>query len=198
MPPQRRFGRTALEKWKICQARQQPGQKAGEMTLDEFCKLFPNPDGKPMPLSTMSTMLRKTDLSDPPEGASAIKMKDRREQFPIFERLLAEWIAKAIFAKVLISDEVIKEQGRTLIWELGQRCMMADILHFEENYTGFELSSGWLAGFKVRNGLGKQKFAGNAGSTDPALVGPARERMQKALVGVAPQNVYNIDETALQ
>ena len=31
MPPQRRFGRTALEKWKICQARQEPGQRAGEM-----------------------------------------------------------------------------------------------------------------------------------------------------------------------
>jgi len=36
MPPQRRFERTALEKWKICQARQQPDQQAGEMKLEEF------------------------------------------------------------------------------------------------------------------------------------------------------------------
>ena len=115
MPPQRRFARTPLEKWKICQARLKSGQRSGEMTLEDFCKLFLNPDGKPMPLSSMSMILRKTDIAEPPEGASAIKMKERSQQFPIFERVLVEWIEKALMAKVLISDEVIKEQGRILI-----------------------------------------------------------------------------------
>ena len=40
MPAQRRFGRTVLEKWKICQARQQPDQQDGEMRLEEFCELI--------------------------------------------------------------------------------------------------------------------------------------------------------------
>ena len=70
-----------------------------------------------MPLSSMSMILRKIDIV---EGAAAIKIKDRHQQFPISERILAEWIERAIMAKVLIIDEVIKEQGRTLIWELGQ------------------------------------------------------------------------------
>ncbi|RPB20421.1 hypothetical protein L211DRAFT_517927 [Terfezia boudieri ATCC MYA-4762] len=39
MPPHRRYGRTALEKW-LCQARQVRGQRPREMTLEEFCKLF--------------------------------------------------------------------------------------------------------------------------------------------------------------
>ena len=51
--------------------------------------------------------------------------------------------------------------------------MMADIRNFEENYSVFELSNGWLRRFKVRNGLAKQKFAENAGSTNPAIVAPA-------------------------
>ena len=54
MPPHRRFGRTALEKWEICQARQVQGQRPGEMTVEEFCKLFPNREENSIPLSTMS------------------------------------------------------------------------------------------------------------------------------------------------
>ena len=65
-------------------------------------------------------------------GSAAIRVKNRQEQFPIFERLLAEWIQKAIVAKVLISDDVIKQQGRTLIWEMEQRVEIADIQNFEE------------------------------------------------------------------
>ena len=198
MPPQRRYARSALEKWEICQARQQAGKRSGEMMLEDFCKLFPNPDGKLIPMSSMSMILRKTDITTPPSGASALRMKERRELFPIFERVLAEWIEKAIVAKVLVSDEIIKEQGRILIQELGQRVVMAHIQHFEENYTGFELSNGWLGRFKTRNSLAKQKYAGNSGSTDPALVAPARESLQHALKNTTPGNIYNIDETAFQ
>ena len=100
MPPHRRFGRTALEKWKICQARQVKGQRPGEMKLEEFCKLFPNREGNAMPLSTMSTLLKQSDRllmsGKAPEGANAIKMRYRPELFQIFERLLVEWIDKAI------------------------------------------------------------------------------------------------------
>ena len=83
MPPHHQYGRTALEKWQICQARKVPGQRPGEMTLEEFCKLFPNSKGDAMPLSTMSTILKQsTQLlmsGKAPEGASAVKMKQRPE-----------------------------------------------------------------------------------------------------------------------
>ena len=46
---------------------------------------------------------------------------------------------------------------------------MADFQDFEEDYTGFELSNGWLAGFKTQNGLAKQRYAGDAGSTAISL-----------------------------
>ncbi|RPB24803.1 hypothetical protein L211DRAFT_837188 [Terfezia boudieri ATCC MYA-4762] len=65
MPPLRRYGRTALEKWQICQARQVEGQRPREMTLEDFCKLFPNREGNAMPLSTMSSsiFLSSSDVS---------------------------------------------------------------------------------------------------------------------------------------
>ncbi|RPB22818.1 hypothetical protein L211DRAFT_869014 [Terfezia boudieri ATCC MYA-4762] len=58
-----------------------------------------------------------------------------------FERLLAEWIEKATYAKVLISDEVIKEQGRNLIVELDQRVNIADLQHLK-NIIPVQISSG--------------------------------------------------------
>jgi len=66
----------------------------------------------------MSIVLKQSEilLANPLVGSSALRFKNRPEQFPIFERLIAEWIEKAIAAKVLISDEVIKEQGRLDGW----------------------------------------------------------------------------------
>ena len=199
MSPQRWFGCTILEKWKICQARHVLAQRVGEMPLKKFCNLFPNREGKAMPQSTMSMILNQSNqlLSSAvaPGDANAMKMKKQGEQFPIFERLLAEWIEKASNPKVLISDEVIKRQGRNLITELDQQVDMVDIQNFEEDYTGSELSNGWLAGFETQNGLAKQRYACGAGSIDPGLVEPARHNK---LIDVSPRDTYNIDETSFQ
>ena len=75
-----------------------------------------------MPVSTMLAILKQADRllisGKALEGASILKMKERPELFPVFKRLLAEWIEKATYAKALISDEIIK-QGRNLIMELN-------------------------------------------------------------------------------
>ena len=88
-----------------------------------------------MPLSTMSMILNQSDQllasAVAPGDANAMKMKQRGEQFPIFDRLLAEWIEKASNTKELISNEFMKEQGRNLITELGQQVDMADIQNIE-------------------------------------------------------------------
>jgi len=78
------------------------------------------------------------------------------------------------------------------MWELQQRVGIADIQNFEEDYMGFELSNGWLTGFKTWNGLAKQRYAGNAGSTDPVIIEPARVHLQDALENRLPGDVYNI------
>jgi len=128
------------------------------------------------------------------QQGSAVTRSQQPQIFPIFERLLAEWIEKASHAKVVISDEVIKERGTNLIMELGQRVDIADIRHFEEDYSRFELSSDWLAGFKTRNGLAKQRVAGD----DPALAEPGRQILRTALANHALRDVYNISETAFE
>jgi len=59
--PQCRFARTVMGKWKIWHARHVQWHR---MAQEEFCKLFPSPDGKPLPVSTisMSTTLKQSDL----------------------------------------------------------------------------------------------------------------------------------------
>ena len=148
-----------------------------------------------MPTSTMSDILKQsaTLLANPPQGMTALKKKGRSAQFPVFEQLLASWIDKASNAKVVINDEIIKAQARLLIEELQD--LENDI---DENYTGFELSSGWLYGFKIQFGICRQRYAGDDGACDPAVVEPARERLQHTLKDKHPRDVYNCDETAFQ
>jgi len=57
------------------------------MKLEDFCKLFPNSDGNPILLSSMSGVLKQSVilLANPPVGSSALRFKNRSEQFPIFE-----------------------------------------------------------------------------------------------------------------
>jgi len=47
-----------------------------------------------MPLSSMSVILKQSDiiLANPLVGSSALRIKNRRKKFLIFECLLAEWI----------------------------------------------------------------------------------------------------------
>ena len=72
-----------------------------------------------MPLSTMSMISNQSDqllASAVASGdANAMKMKQRGEQFPIFERLLAEWIEKASNAKdyLLYDEDLTTTSGST-------------------------------------------------------------------------------------
>ena len=73
------------------------------MPLKEFCKLFPTREGKAMPLSRMSMILNQSDQllasAVAPGDTNAMKMKQRGEQFPIFERLWLSGLKKASNAK---------------------------------------------------------------------------------------------------
>ena len=56
----------------------------------------------------------------------------------------------------------------------------------------------YMVRIQTRNALAKQRYAGNAGSADPALIEPTGVHLQSALENRLPDDVYNIDETAFQ
>jgi len=53
-------------------------------------------------------------------------------------------------------------------------------------------------GFKTRNGLANQRYAGNAESTDPQLIELATVHLRSVLGTRLPGDTYNINETAFQ
>lgn len=65
-----------------------------------------------------------------------------------------------------------------------------------ENYDEFTFSPGWLYNFKARQGLAMQRLSGEAGSTDPKLVEPERERLREITRGYATRDIHNCDKTA--
>ena len=61
------------------------------------------------------------------------------------------------------------------------------------------LSDGWLARFKARNGLKQFKRHGEAGSADAATVERERQCIQELIkkYGYELRDIFNMDETGL-
>ena len=76
-------------------------------------------------------------------GASGNNQKERPSTYPFLEDFLALWIDAAEYAKVPVTEDVIRAQATTIQQELKSTSMGVD-----EPYYGFEMSNGWLKRFK--------------------------------------------------
>jgi len=68
-------------------------------------------------------------------------------------------------------------------------------LEIPENALQF--SSGWLQGFKKRNGIRQQKFQGEAASADQTAIIEALPLLREKCANYPPERIYNMDETGL-
>lgn len=105
-----RYGCTPLQDYRICLAHNEP-KNAGNI-LEDFHKQFPRLDGSFIPISTPSNILSQKAVilaRGPPTGPGAVKMKQRKESFPILERFLTEWMESAMEEKLKLSDDIIIE-----------------------------------------------------------------------------------------
>lgn len=124
------------------------------------------------------------------------KKKARKQQFPILETHVVEWIYRAQLARVITTDDVILAVAKCFTEQLA----VSQEGEGREDYSGFEFSKGWLGSLKNRNGLGRVKTQGDSGIDDPEAFGiPAmREGIQEILKDFAARDIYNCDELALQ
>lgn len=126
------------------------------------------------------------------EGAEANKKKSRPAMFPIFEYFLVSWIDAAETARMPITDEVIRAQGKKIADRLGV------IDECKENYDNFEMSSGWLQGFKQRHNIDQHKRHRQSGGTfDQAAIPTHRLSLSTGLRQFAARDRYNCDESRL-
>lgn len=125
-------------------------------------------------------------------GAEANKKKSRPAMFPIFEYFLVSWIDAAETARMPITDEVIRAQGKKIADRLGV------IEECKENYDNFEMSSGWLQGFKQRHNIDQHKRHRQSGGVYDIIAIPThRLSLSTGLRQFPVRDRYNCDEGRL-
>ena len=72
---------------------------------------------------------------------------------------------------------------------------LADGLEIPKEALKF--SSGWLHGFKKRNGIRQEKLQGEAASVNQDIIAEALPLLHNKCSNYPPKQIYNIDETGL-
>ena len=122
-------------------------------------------------------------------GPAAKKQKDQTASFPFLEHFLALWIDEAEEARVLVTDDIIRIQADIIQSKLTDAGV-------DEQYDGFEMSSGWLARFKSRHNFGILHKHGQS-AVDQAALPAHRAHLAAQLASYAPCDRYNCDESGL-
>jgi hypothetical protein len=102
--------------------------------------------------------------------------------------MLDLWAEQAMPRDVMLTGEVLPQK-----WT-----QFADLVGIPEDER-LSLSDGWLAQFKMRNGMHEYKRHGEAASADPAVVEEEKDRIQNILKkhGYTAKDIFNMDETGL-
>jgi len=106
------------------------------------------------------------------------------------EHFLALWIDAAEYAKVPVTNDIIRAQAGIIQQEL-------DRVGVNEPYDGFEMSNGWLKRFKNRHNFGILQTRGQSGDVDQAALPTQRRHLSEQLAGFSPEDRYNCDESGL-
>ena len=104
--------------------------------------------------------------------------------YPELELALKEFVLKYQHETIL-SDAILIEKAKLLASELE---VPEDALQF---------SSGWLQGFKKRNGIRQEKLHGEAASSDQTAINEALPLLRNKCASYPLERIYNMDETGL-
>lgn len=106
----------------------------------------------------------------------------------MLESHLLEWVDRANHNRVAINDHVLKVAAEKLMLELNNK----------EDYTGFNISNGWIQNLKQRHSLRNKKKRGDGGEVDEKLLPGMRQELKEVLDNYSLQDIFNCDELALQ
>ncbi|CUS07543.1 unnamed protein product [Tuber aestivum] len=151
------------------------------------------PDGQPLAISSISDHLKgwkEKIKKEPPAGTTGNKQKERASSYPFLEHFLALWIDAAEYAKVQVTDDIIRAQARIIQEELVRA-------NVDKPYDGFEMSNGWLQRFKNRHNIGRLRTHGQSGDIDQSALPAQRQHLKQKLATFSPEDRYNCDESGL-
>lgn len=119
-------------------------------------------------------------------GQARTAKRVRQTQHPDVTEMMDLWVSEAMSNNILITGEILRQK-----WT-----RFADLVGIPED-NRLSLSDGWLARFKVRNGLKEFTRHGKAASVGAETVEKERERIQELIrtYDVKPRDLFNADET---
>jgi len=100
------------------------------------------------------------------------------------------WIDAAEYAKVPVTDDIIRAQAKIIQEELER-------VNVNEPYDGFEMSNGWLQRFKNRHNIGRLRTHGQSGDVDQSALPAQRQHLVQQLARFSAADRYNCDESGL-
>lgn len=112
----------------------------------------------------------------------------RQTQHPEVTEMMELWMSKAMENNLLLTGEVLCQK-----WT-----KFADLAGVPDDEC-LSLSEGWLAHFKVRNGLKQFKRHGDAASADPETVKTEQKHIQELIDKYSYElwDIFNMDKTGL-
>ncbi|CAB4477464.1 unnamed protein product [Rhizophagus irregularis] len=108
----------------------------------------------------------------------------RSVQFPELDKAMQIWTSQATAAGLPLTDMILQQKGKEF----------AKMLNIEDQ---LKCTNGWVYRFKVRNGLQKVNFSGEANSAPLETLPEERLRLRTLLAKYNEEDIYNADETGL-
>src|SRR6266542_4300441 len=134
--------------------------------------------------TTITRILQSKDERLSTEVIYSEQRRHRPVTFPELELALKEFVL-SYQHRAILNDAILIKKAK----------LLASGLEIPENALQF--SSGWLQGFKKRNGIRQQKFQGEAASADQTAIIEALPLLREKCANYPPERIYNMDETGL-
>ncbi|CAB4441110.1 unnamed protein product [Rhizophagus irregularis] len=110
--------------------------------------------------------------------------RHRSVQFPELDKAMQIWTSQATAAGLPLTDMILQQKGKEF----------AKMLNIEDQ---LKCTNGWVYRFKVRNGLQKVNFSGEANSAPLETLPEERLHLRTLLAKYNEEDIYNADETGL-
>ena len=177
--PKKKVTLTDAQKYELCLY-----ANSNKMSWVQYVNWVEQKWGVVVDQTTITRILQTKDKRLSSEINNPEKKRHKPVIFPELKLALKEFVLINQH-KAILSDAILIEKAKLLANGLG----------IPEN--GLQFSSGWLQGFKKRNGIRQQKLQGEAGSADQTAILEALLLLRAKCADYPLERIYNMDETGL-
>lgn len=136
-----------------------------------------------IPPSTLSTFLKNKDAILKNSEACGTQKRIRGPDHPDLDECVLKWFQQTREKRISLSGLMIRAKAEEFALSLGR--------------NDFKASSGWLDGFKERNGICFKTVSGESGDVNQQLANDWKRDLLVKIQGKDPKDIFNADETGL-